>query len=439
MSLHQLRHKIEQRQAVLGVIGLGYVGLPVACTFARAGFNVIGVDLKPDRVAMINAGRSPIGGYEPGLAELLAEVIAAGSFHATLEYAELSRADVILIDVETPIDEQHQPNFAALEAACRSLGSVLKEDALIIVESTIAPGTLERVVRPLIEQASGRQCHTDFYLGACPERITPGKLLINLRLMSRVCGGGTPETSETMIALYRHIVAADLDPADWVTAELVKTAENAYRDVNIAFANELALICEASGGDFLRVRELVNKSPGRNVLLAGAGVGGHCIPKDPWLLVKPVSRSARLIPAARSINDAMPLHVVELIVEALKDSGRAIDGAQVTLLGYAYLENSDDTRHSPSTVAANRLYELGARVVIHDPWVQPFDIDVWTCLKNSDAAVLMVAHEAYRHLDVIKLKSILRTPIVIDGRRLFDPAAARSAGLIYRAVGLART
>jgi UDP-N-acetyl-D-mannosaminuronic acid dehydrogenase len=437
MSLVELQNKIEQRQAVIGVIGLGYVGLPVACAFAEAGFSVIGLDIKPHRVATINAGCSPIEGDEPGLAELVAQVIGASRLRATTDYSEITRADVILIDVETPVNKRHEPNYAALKSACRSLGAVLKNGALVIVESTTAPSTANRLVRPLLEEIAGKQANVDFYLGACPERVMPGKLLANLRAMSRVCGGGTPETAETMIALYRTIVQADLDPADCVTAELVKTAENAYRDVNIAFANELALACEVTGGDFVYVRNLVNKSPGRNVLMAGAGVGGHCLPKDSWLLAHSVSGQAplRLMSAARAVNNYMPQHMVNLTAQALRRARRKMAGARVAVLGYAYLENSDDTRNSPSLPLMQRLRELNAHVVIHDPYVAEYRREVFECIKGCDVILVMVAHQEYQTLDLAALKSALRTPILIDGRRVFSPAQAKAAGLIYYGIG----
>lgn len=435
--LSELRSRIEERTAVIGVIGMGYVGLPVACMFAQAGFRVIGMDIKAERVAGINAGRSPIEGDEPGLAELLAETIGCGRLRATTDYAELAQTDAMLIDVETPVDKNHQPQYAALKAACQSLRSVMKSGALIIVESTIAPTAIERVVLPLLEDL-GKRVNVDFYLGACPERVMPGKLLMNLKALSRVCGGHTPETAQTMIALYRTIVEADLDAANCVTAELVKTAENAYRDVNIAFANELALACEATGGDFLAVRELVNKSPGRAVLMAGAGVGGHCIPKDSWLLAHGVNgrMPARLISAARAVNDHMPNHVTNLAEQELQRAGRDVTGAKIAVLGYAYLENSDDTRNSPSAVLVTNLQRLGAEVVIHDPWVPQYQGDVWACLHDCDAAVVMVAHNDYRALDLKQVKMALRTPILIDGRRVFDAQRAVAVGLVYRAVGL---
>ncbi len=436
-QLEQLKEKVLERKAVLGVIGLGYVGLPVACMFAEVGFEVIGLDLKQDRIDKIQDGISPIDGNEPGLAELLAGVTASGKLKATTDYGELSKADIVLIDVETPVDENNHPQYVALRAACRSLAQVMKEGALVIVESTIAPGTIDRLVQPLLEEVSGIKAGEGFFLGACPERVMPGKLLSNLRKLSRVCGGRTLEVSEVMITLYRNIVEADLDASDPVTAELTKTAENAYRDVNIAFANELALICEAAGGDFMRVRELVNKSPGRNVLLAGAGVGGHCIPKDPWLLAYGAQGKAevRLIPAARAVNESMPVHMGELTKSALEDNGLAISGSQILILGYAYLENSDDTRNSPSQRLHEWLIQCNVDVLIHDPHVSAYKGNLYELATGCDAVVLMVAHQEYRDLSLVRLKQALRYPILIDGRGVFSPDQAQSAGFYFKSIG----
>jgi len=432
--VNTLQSKITAKTAKLGVIGLGYVGLPVACLFAEAGFDVVGVDIQAERIAKINAGVSPIAGKEPGLAELLAQVVQAGKFHATTDYAELADCDVLTINVETPVDEKHMPRYVALRSALRSLGPVLQEGALVIVESTIAPGTMARVVKPLLEESSGKRANAGFFLGHCPERVMPGKLLANLRGVSRVCGGETPETAAVMIALYRHIVQADLDPADCVTAELVKTAENAYRDVNIAFANEVALICEAVGGDVWRVRELVNKSPGRHMLQPGAGVGGHCIPKDPWLLVYEAREQGtpiRLIPAARAVNESMPLHMVDLLQDALAEAGQELAGARVLVLGYAYLENSDDTRNSPSAVLVARLRALGAEVVIHDPYVPGYQGDVVEMAQGCDGVVVMVAHEEYRKLDW----NTLRAPVLVDGRRVVTDPVRQAPETLFRGIG----
>jgi len=439
--LSELRRRIESRQAKLGVIGLGYVGLPVACLFADAGFDVVGIDVKADRVHAINEGRSPIGGNEPGLAGLLARVVDDGSLRASTDYAGLADRDIITINVETPVNDDHQPRYEALRAVLQSLGPVLKSGALVIVESTLAPGTMADLVRPVLEAGSGKLVNEGFYLGHCPERVMPGKLLANLRGVSRVCGGETPQTAETMTALYRHVVRADLDPAECVTAELVKTAENAYRDVNIAFANEVALVCEAVGGDVWRVRDLVNKSPGRNMLYPGAGVGGHCIPKDPWLLIAQASAvvTPRLIPAARTVNDGMPLHVADLVVSELRRAGVDPNAATVLVLGYAYLQDSDDTRSSPSEKLVQDLRERGISVMIHDPYVSEYRQPLEACLDGVQAVVVMVAHSAYRGLDLDTVRQALGPiAILIDGRHVFEADRAREAGWVYRGIGEGR-
>ena len=440
MALTELRQKIEHKTAKLAVIGLGYVGLPVACEFARAGFDVVGVEIRPDRVEKINAGVSPIDGKEPGLTELLKRVIIQGKLRAVTNYVALRDRNVILIDVETPVDENNVPRYAALRAVLRSLGPVLKPGALVIVESTIAPRTMSDVVQRLLEESSKLKLNEGFFLGNCPERVMPGKLLANLRHVSRVVGGMTPETAETMVALYRHVVQADLDPVDCITAELVKTTENAYRDVGIAFANEVALICEAVGGDVWKVRELVNKSPGRNMLQPGAGVGGHCIPKDPWLLAYSVQGEdvpLRVIPAARAVNEFMPLHIVALLEDALKSVGREIANARILVMGFAYLEDSDDARNSPSETLVRRLREMGAEVLIPDPYVPEYQGDLIKIAQRADAVALMVAHQEYKTMDMGELKSALRTPVFIDGRGVFRAAEMDSAGWLYRGVGQA--
>jgi len=438
MSLVELAKKIERQDARLAVIGLGYVGLPVAAMLAKAGFDVLGVEIRSEIVEKVNNGINPIEGNEPGLAELLAEVIASKRLRASFDYNQLKDRDAILIDVETPVDDHNIPRYEALQSVIKSLGPALKDGALVIVESTIAPGTMNTLVLPLLEKFSGRKLNQGFSLGACPERVMPGKLLKNLNSLSRVVGGMTPETSETMITLYKNIVKADLDAADCITAELVKTTENAYRDVQIAFANEVALICEAVGGDVWKVRELVNKSPMRQMHLPGAGVGGHCIPKDPWLLAygaNGMEVSLRMIPAAREVNNSMPLHMVKLLESALAQAGRPLLDARIGVLGYAYLEDSDDTRNSPTRSLVARLYELGAQPVIHDPWIPEYAGDMYERVKGCDAAVVMVAHSEYKDLDLKELKSALRLPILVDGRHMYDPVVVNAAGLNFYGVG----
>jgi UDP-N-acetyl-D-mannosaminuronic acid dehydrogenase len=251
----------------------------------------------------------------------------------------------------------------------------------------------------------------------------------------------SPKAAELAVALYRHVVQADLDVTDCLTAELVKTAENAYRDVQIAFANEVALLCESLGADVWRVRELANKSPGRNMLLPGAGVGGHCLPKDSWLLIANGGDGFQpwLIPAARAVNDSMPLHVAELVRLALAAAGVELAGARVTVLGYAYLENADDARNSPSAVLVEHLRAAGAEVRVHDPWIPAYNGDLTQAVAGSDAVVLMVAHDAYRSLDLGDLRRLMRTPVLVDGRKVFVPEQVEAAGFRFYRVGVGRS
>lgn len=439
MTVSQLRARIDSREAVIGVIGLGYVGLPLACVFADAGFRVVGIDIHTERVALINAGNSPIEGREPDLAELLMRVTRGGRLRASRDYESLREADVTLIAVETPVGEDHSPHFHALTAACSALAGVMKDNTLVIIESTVAPLTIDRLVGPLLEQVSGLRLNEGFYLGHCPERVMPGRLLANLRHLSRVCGGSSPETAAMIVALYRAITTGELDPTDCLTAELVKTTENTYRDVNIAFANEVALICESVGGDVWRVRDLVNKSPGRNMLMPGGGVGGHCLPKDPWLLVANARGgfATQLIAAARRVNDGMPNHVVELVRDVLAQSDRTLDGSRVTLLGYSYLPNVADLRNSPSIEVVAQLRRHGADVVIHDPYVGGSTASVDSAVRGSDCIVLMVAHDEYAAVDWSALSHVVRTPAFVDTRNIVGPSAVISAGFLYRSVGRA--
>lgn len=426
-----LRHALDSTTARVAVVGLGVVGLAVAAAFAEAGFRVTGIDRVPEKVACVSAGRLPLDGDEPGLAPLLAAVVASGQLRATTDATALGEADVVILAVDTPLlAGTRGPDERPLRAALDVVGAHLRPGMLVIIESTLAPGTTEGLAKPLLEQRSGLVAERDFFLVHCPERVMPGRLLHNLRAMDRVVGGLSPAGVSLAVSLYRHVVRGRLDGCDALTAELVKTAENAYRDVQIAFANELAMLCEGLGADVWKVRELVNRSPGRNVLLPGGGVGGHCIPKDPWLMVAGAAPSflPRLTAAARAVNDGMPRHVAGLVSAALARRGVALAGATVVVLGYAYLENSGDTRNSPSEALVAALEEEGASVRIVDPWIPAFQGDLEEVAAGAHALVLMVNHDAWRSLPWEALARLVRLPLLIDSRGAVDTAALQAAG-----------
>jgi len=425
----------------VAVIGLGYVGIPVAAALASKGVRAIGIDIDPSKVEAVNAGRSPLEGEEPGLEELIAAGVKARRLAATTDYASVDGADAAIVSVETPInDETHDPEYRALKSAVRSLAPHVRKGALVSIESTIAPGTMAGVVRPILERGSGLKAGRDVHLVHCPERVTAGKLLHNLTTLDRVIGAQDGPGLRKARALYGKIVQGTLHATDWVSAEITKTAENAYRDAQIAFSNEVALICEELGANAYRVRELVNTCPGRDMLSPGAGVGGHCIPKDPWLLVSPViHQKPVLIPTAREVNDFMPIRMAQLCEEAMREAGRRIRNSRVAVLGLAYRENTDDARNSPAIPLIRDLRRRGADVTIHDPFAKTlrgFTVtrDLHQALKGADCLALVTAHDAYRKLDLGKAKRWMRHAAIVDGRNVFDGSVIKR-GFVYRGIG----
>ena len=404
--------------------------------FAKKGFDVIGINRSRPKVDLINKGICPIEGDEPRLADLLKEVVENGRLKATQDYSVIKDANVIIVAVQTPFGDK-KPEYSSLENALENIGKYLQKNQLVIIESTIAPGTMNKVVKPILERKSGLKAGKDFMLGNCPERVMPGKLLYNIENLDRVVGGIDEKTRKKMIEIYSHIVKGNLYPTDCLTAEVVKTAENAYRDVQIAFANELALICEKLGINAYEVRELVNKCPYRDVHIPGAGVGGHCLPKDSLLLnYGAEDLEAKLMLLARKINDSMPYHVVDLVKKVLEN----VKGKKIAVLGLAYLANSDDTRNTPALPIIKGLEKLGANVIVHDPYVKSYEKitltnDLNDALKDADCVVIVTAHKQYYEIDLEKTKKLMKTPCIVDGRNVFSKEKAEKIGFRFVGVG----
>jgi len=445
------------------VVGMGYVGIPVAALFADVHvFNVMGVQRRSKRsgwkIDWLNQGKNPIGGYEPGLSELIERVVKKGAFKAVDDVSVCKDAEAIFIAVQTPTDADRTPKYESLKEVCEDIGKHMRSGTLIIIESTVSPGTTDNTVKPILEKASGMKAGKDFFLAFCPERVMVGRLIKNFVELPKIVGGIDKESTKRASELYGHIVKGKLCPTDALTAELTKLVENTYRDVNIAFSNEVALICESLGVDAYEVRELVNmlpndptnpmSNPVRNMHYPGGGVGGHCLPKDPWLLKYGLDTYGKfrfipkIIVASRELNDSMPAHVVDLVEDALAEHGRKLKGAKVVILGVAFLENSDDTRNTPSATLYAELKKRGANPVLHDPIVREFDLpltnDLNKALDGADAVVLSTKHKEYLKLDLKELRTKLATPVLVDGRNAFSWDAANKAGLTYRGVGKGR-
>jgi len=430
---------------------MGYVGIPCAVLLADVpGHKVIGVQRRSKRsgwkIDVLNRGQSPFEGDEPGLAELIARVVEKGTFRVTDDISVCKDADVILIDVQTPTDNRRVPQYRSLREVSAGVGQCLQKGALVGLESTVAPGTTQNIVQPILEETSGLKAGRDFHLAFSYERVMPGKLLEYMVDFPRVVGGVDARSTELAVELYCTIVKKEVTATDVLTAELAKTVENAYRDVNIAFANEMALVCESLGVDVYEMRGLINARPDRHMHIPGAGVGGHCLPKDTYLLRFGVKEygsrdvDTAMITRARRINDAMPDHMARLVEEALTEAGREVKGARVAVLGIAYLEDSDDVRNTPAQPLINTLRARGASVIAHDPFVWGYEggeltRDLDEALRGADCLALVTKHQKYFGLDLEQVKALMRMPIIVDGRNVFSAQACREAGFIYRGIG----
>lgn len=435
------------------VIGMGYVGIPCAALLADVeGFDVTGVQRRSDRsgwkIECLNSGKNPFEGEEPGLSELIARVVKKGSFRVTDDISVCQEADSILIDVQTPTDENRIPQYLSLRQACAGIGKHMKKGTRVIVESTVAPGTTQNIVRPILEENSGLKAAVDFYLAFSYERVMPGKLLEYIVNLPRVVGGIDKKSTELAVELYRHIVKAEITPTECLAAELAKTVENAYRDVNIAFANEMALVCENMGVDVFKLREIINARHDRHMHLPGTGVGGHCLPKDTWLLRYGLAEyglentDTDLIALARKVNDSMPVHMSRLVERALAEKGRDITGSRVAILGVAYLEDSDDTRNTPALPLIAVLQVKGTELIAHDPYVKgfpeltiPLTGSLEEALKGADCAAIVTKHKPYYEIDLKWARKLMRTPVIVDGRNVLETDKVRTAGFLYRGIG----
>ncbi|NHJ01180.1 MAG: nucleotide sugar dehydrogenase [Candidatus Heimdallarchaeota archaeon] len=435
------------------VFGMGYVGIPIAALLADVnGFRVTGVQRRSKRsgwkITVLNRGESPFKGKEPGLDDLISRVVKKGSFQVTDDPSIAKNADFILIDVQTPTDETHVPQYESLKSVSSQVGAYLKKGVTVIIESTVAPGTTENVVKPILEKKSGLVAGRDFYLAFSYERVMPGKLLDYIVNMPRVVGGITPESTNKAVWLYKHVVSKEISVTSCLSAELAKTIENSYRDINIAFANEMALVCESMHVNIYEIIELINARHDRHMHYPGAGVGGHCLPKDPWLLRYGVQTyglgaiEPEFITLGRKINNYMPIHLGGLAKAALEKHEIMLKDATITVLGIAYLEDSDDTRNTPALPLIKYLDSYEANVKVHDYFVNsslfedwPVINDINLALEGSDCAIIVTKHEKYFNLDFDQLKQLMRTKIIIDGRNVYNREFVEEKGFFYVGIG----
>ena len=439
-----LYQKIRDKSATIAVIGMGYVGLPTAVNFAEHGFHVIGVNRTLEKVELINQGGCYLTDLD--IDERVSRVVQSENLIATTDTAEATKkSDAIVITVPTPITSDKKPDLSHVVDAGQGIARGLDNGKLVVLESTVYPGVTEEILQPILEQ-SGLIAGADFGLAYCPERYNPGDPQHGVADIVRVVGGITPAWTALAARLYKSN-AKDVVPVKNIkTAEAAKVIENIQRDLNIALMNELALIFERLQIDIMDVIKAAATKWNFNVYYPGAGVGGHCLPVDPYYLVQKAEELGyhpQVITAGRAINDYMPLHVFQLVADALNEQEHAVNGSKIAVLGLSYKENVGDPRESPSEVVVGELKKRGARVHLVDPYVDERTLralaipeaTAYEALAAADALVLMTAHRDFAGLDLRKIKGLMRTPIIVDGRRFFDPETAAKLGFTYKGVG----
>lgn len=416
----QVAAKIEAASAQIAVLGLGYVGLPLAVAFAEAGFSVTGIDVDVDRVEQARAGESYISDV---ISAHLAQVVRAGRFRATADFTALAQADVVLICVPTPMNKSREPDISYIRLAAVQTQHYLHRGQLVILESTTYPGTTEEVLLPLFEQ-TGLKLDEDFFLAYSPERIDPGNTVYHLRDIPKIVGGVSRTSGDLAEQLYRRIVTTIHRVSSARAAEAAKLLENTFRAVNIALANEFALLCRALSMDVWEVISAAATKPfGFMPFYPGPGIGGHCIPVDPSYLTWKARLHGfepRLIGVAQEINSFMPHYVVDLVVEALNAQGKPVNGSHVLVLGVAYKRNVADVRESPALAIIDGLLRRGARVSYADPYVPQVTVNttVLTSVALSDellqAADCVLIHTDHSVLDYRRVVECAR--LVVDVR-----------------------
>jgi len=371
---NELLKKIENREIVVGVVGLGYVGLPLAVEKAKAGFKTIGFDVQPQKVEMVNAGHNYIGDV---VDSDLDELVKKGMLSATTDFSFVKNVNFVAICVPTPLDDHQQPDISYVKNSAEAIGKFLKKGTIVVLESTTYPGTTEELIKPILEEESGLKCGIDFYLGFSPERVDPGNLIYKTKNTPKVVGAIGEDALEVIAAMYRAVLEGDVftvsSPA---VAEMEKILENTYRNVNIGLINELAMLCHKMNINIWEVIEAAKSKPyGFQPFYPGPGLGGHCIPLDPYYLswkAREYGFHTSMIESSMMINDRMPEYCVERASKILNRSKKALNGSNILVLGIAYKQDIDDYRESPALNVIDLLKSEGVNVCYFDPYIPEY-------------------------------------------------------------------
>ena len=412
----QLLDKINNKTAKVGVVGLGYVGLPLAVEKANAGYQTIGFDVQDEKVNMVNEGKNYIGDV---VDETLKKLVEDGSLRATTDFSFVKDVDTICICVPTPLDLYKQPDLSYVVSSTKSVAEYLHKGMLVVLESTTYPGTTEEVLKPILEE-SGLKCGEDFFLAFSPERVDPGNKQFNTKNTPKVVGGCTEECTEVAAALYRNILEGDIHTVSSpAVAEMEKILENTFRNINIGLANEMAILCNRMGIDVWEVIDAAKTKPyGFMPFYPGPGLGGHCIPLDPFYLewkAKEYDYHTRLIETSGEINDSMPEFVLDNVMKILNKHKKALNGAKVLLMGVAYKNDIDDYRESPAFKVIELLEKNGADLMVNDPYCpvskykdKTYHSVDWTeVIDDADIVIITTNHSCYDYESIVAKAKVI--------------------------------
>lgn len=414
----QLLDKIDSKSATIGVIGLGYVGLPLAVEKAKAGYRTIGFDVQESKVNMVNRGENYIGDIIDGEMKI---AVKSGKLSATSDFSFIKNVDCVAICVPTPLDGYQQPDISYVKSSTESVAKYLHRGMLIILESTTYPGTTEELLKPILEETSGLKCGEDFYLAFSPERVDPGNLIYKTKNTPKVVGGVGKDSTEIAAALYRNVLESDVfEVSSPAVAEMEKILENTYRNINIGLANEMAIICNKMGINVWEVIEAAKTKPyGFQAFYPGPGVGGHCIPLDPYYLtwkVREYDYHTRLIEISGEINNYMPQYVVERAAKILNRYKKSLNGSKILILGIAYKQDIDDYRESPALKVIENFEEAGSIIEYYDPYISEYRYKdrkyigiklTEEKLKEADLVVITTAHSCYDYEFISKNSAMI--------------------------------
>lgn len=369
-----LLKKIKNKEIKVGVVGLGYVGLPLAVEKAKAGFKTIGFDVQAEKVRLVNEGHNYIGDV---VDSDLKKLVEAGTLTATTDFSFVKDVDFIAICVPTPLDGHQQPDISYVKSSVEAISRFLMQGTIVVLESTTYPGTTEELVKPILEQGSGLKCGKDFYLGFSPERVDPGNLIYKTKNTPKVVGGIGADATEVIAAMYRAVLEGDVtEVSSPAVAEMEKILENTYRNINIGLVNELAMLCDRMGISIWEVIDAAKTKPyGFQAFYPGPGLGGHCIPLDPYYLswkAREYGFHTSMIESSMMVNDRMPEYCVDRAARILNRFEKSLKGSKVLVVGVAYKQDIDDYRESPALEVIEILKASGAEVAYYDPWIPKY-------------------------------------------------------------------